>query len=143
MEKFYAVIACCLLLFSCSIGSEELTRSFEVSDKVIGKWNYTEQLFSSGASGQLRRKIENDEITLEFLPDAKLVSVRFFECDQASYQIEGDLLRIDFACEAYQGEREYRLSWKSENLVLNQLRPVQCIEGCAQIFRKILPTKKD
>lgn len=143
MERFYSVIACCLLAFSCSIGSEDFTRPFEFNDKVIGKWNYAELLISIGASSQIRQKIENDQITIEFLPNGKLVSVGFFECDLATYQIEGDVLQIDFACEGYEGAREYRLSWDIQNLVLNQLSPVQCIEGCSQIFRKTFPTNKD
>lgn len=142
MKKFYVMIACSLLIFSCSIGSEDNERLFENSEEVIGKWNYIERTFSIGTSEQIREKIESDKITIEFLPDGEVVSVNFFECDQASYQIEGDVLRIDFACEAERGDWEYRLSWEGENLILNQISPSQCLEGCGHIFRKASLTTK-
>lgn len=141
MKFFYAVIAFSLFISSCSMESEDAGRPFENREMVFGKWNYIERTFSIGTSKQIKNKIENDEITLEFLPNEKLVSAGFFECDQATYQIEGDILRIEFACDAEQAEWEYKLSWERENLVLKPVSPSTCIEGCSQIFRRISPIR--
>lgn len=139
MKNFYAIVACSLLMFSCSIGSEDKDWAFENSEDVIGKWNYFERTLSIGTSEQIREKVENDGIIIEFLPNSELVSEGFFECDQASYKIEGDVLSVRFDSEAEQEELQYRLSWEGENLVLVPLSPSRCIEGCSQIFRRTSP----
>jgi len=135
MNRIYTSLLAALFLFSCTIESEELIRPFNNED-VIGSWQFFEYTYSTGGSQVTRTRVENEGITIDFFNNGKLESAGYFQCDEASYQIENDVLIVNFDCQLEPLERKYLLSWEGEKLVFFALAPTSCIEQCTHIFRK-------
>ncbi len=136
MNRIYLFWVFSLFMYSCVLDSKNLNRSVEESNDLIGSWQFYEFTYSIGSSEMSRGLVENEHIFLTFLEDGSLESLGYFECGQARYRIEDDILYVDFECDPEEESRKYLVSWEGKNLVFDALAPTVCIEGCTHIFRK-------
>jgi hypothetical protein len=135
MSRTYFILVLSFFMFSC-LNKEDPNRSFEKSEEIIGSWQFYEFTYSIGGSKTSRERVGNDDIFLTFSEDGSLESSGYFECGQAGYRIEKNILDVDFECDQGEESRKYSLSWEGEKLVFFALSPTACIEDCTHIFRK-------
>lgn len=133
MKKFIYLQVLLFSIISCSKNEPNPTNS----DKIIGKWQFSEFFGGDGGNNPSWSEIPNG-YTIEFLENGKFISNRFNECSIGTYSLStNNELLLDYNCTDFQNNyKEKIMNLTNAELII---RPTdsQCDEGCDYKFKKI------
>ena len=127
-----------VLLFvatSCRKPSSE--RDVDASNRLVGKWVFTEHYLGIGGPGQWH-PVEPAGQTVEFRPDGRFQSAEGFSTTFSFYKII-DSATVKFSPAPIPSGyvvMKYRLDAGGNSLILYPIQPM-CVEGCAYKFQRL------
>lgn len=127
-----------IIIFSVIIGCSKKEEQKPISDKLVGKWKFTEYFMSPGGPGSWHAVPAPDQYIINFSSDGKLsYTANFYGADSNynRYRLAGDTIFVSSALN--NKTDEWRYSFEGPQLVINFNVRIVCIEGCASRFMAV------
>ena len=124
-----------LLLFIFITGCSKKEEHKLISDRLVGKWKFTEHFMSPGGPGSWNPVPVSDQYIINFNGDGKFSYTTNFYGAKSQfnrYSLAGDTI---FISSTFNNKTdEWRYSFEGPQLIINFNVWVVCIEGCASLF---------